>query len=109
MKATYTTGATYTGCALLLLMPVFAAYRGWLLMLLWNWFAPAPFTHIGMAQAYGLSLLVGVMAGTKSASETREGSYDAMDVLGRFLGPAVIAPGFLTLIAWAVHSFCGGS
>jgi hypothetical protein len=101
----FTGGAGVVGCLWGLCAPILAAWRGWLLMLLWNWFAPAPFAHIGIAQAYGLSLMAALMSGVKAEESGKE--YDAPTLLGEIVGCQILTPGLITLAGYIVHHFWG--
>lgn len=81
------------------LIPLSLVFHGWALKTAWNWFVPSIFAlpHLGIAQALGLSIVLGV-----ARPRTSSDSSDDKHWLVRWLSS--IAAVLVSLgIGWIVH------
>lgn len=93
-----------------LLLPVFVAFQGLCLMVMWNWFAPAPFGRVDFVHACGLDALFGLVLvfcsspnkqGAKAEAET------AGDVWRSVLVRQLILPAFMLAVGAMIHAIGG--
>jgi hypothetical protein len=101
----FTKGALWAVVFVFLLgLPLTILFQGGCLMLLWNWFAPAPFTAIHFGAACGLDTLVGLL---NSPRQTPDNDKDETfwSVFGNWFGRAIALPGFTTLVGFFIHQF----
>lgn len=87
---------------LILGLPLAVLFQGGCLMLLWNWFAPAPFTTIHFGAACGLDTLVGLLKSARRAPEKDE-DETFWSVFGDWFGSQIALPGFVTLVGFLLH------
>lgn len=81
-------------------------WRGWIFSILWRWFITPVFHigHIGIAQAIGLSLIVGLLSSTQDVEE-RYKDKSATYRFGIMAGKLYVAPLLVLFIAWIVQMF----
>ena len=84
--------------ALLLLYPVLVVWRGFVLSILWGWYAvPLGLPPIGLIEAIGVSLVVGFLVYQDQRGEE--------PTLWRTVGMAIITPGFALVVGAILHLF----
>jgi len=78
----------------------FSIYRGFVLTLLWKWFAVPIFNlpSLSLVEAIGVSVLVGFLLGGSR-------SYNDDNKDGKKLITAFMAPAVALLLGWVVHLF----
>jgi hypothetical protein len=94
------------GCLLLLaLLPFTIALRGFVLSKLWFYFiVPLGMNPIGLAHAYGLSILVQLFSGHYVKSEEMKDG-EMGDLLTKFVGNAIALPLFMWFMGWFFYCF----
>ena len=88
---------------MLITIPFYCLLRGWVASILWGWFI-VPVFHLpvlGVMQAWGLAIVVSVF--TAHSTSTTSGK-STLTLFGEYTG-AAIAPLFVLLVGWIVHSF----
>lgn len=97
MKSTIT--ALFTIVGLVALFGIMALYHGFVLATLWSWFVtPLGVAKIGLAHAYGLSLIPAVILGTR-------GLYTPKEERIGMLVQAVLIPLVALLFGWIAVGF----
>lgn len=88
---------------LVLMVPITALLNAWVLTLLWGWFlVPFGLPSIGVAHAYGLSVLVTFL--NYNAKRSYLDSQEDMDWFV-FLVLSVVAPLLALLLGWVAQGF----
>lgn len=90
--------------SLILLLPFSAAFNGWAVKTVWNWFVPAVtgWTHIGIAQAIGLVSIGSILkAGRAEPDKTTAQRW--LELLVFYPLGVLMAVG----IAWVAHQVVG--
>lgn len=96
------------GCILgilaILVSPLGYILNGWVLSLLWEWFVVSVFgvPALGIAQAIGLSIIIGFLTRHVSYAKADE---DALKNLIKAYIAAFFSPLFTLGVAWIVHQF----
>lgn len=104
-----TLGVSLVYVGALVLLPVWIAWQGFCLMLLWNWFAPLPFARLTFSAGCGLDVLVAlVFISPLQRPSNRDDSSTGMAAL-RVLGKQIFTPGLITLVGCIVHAIVGNT
>ena len=87
-----------------LTIPFFALLRGWVISIMWGWFV-VPVFHLpvlGVLQAMGLALVVGVIMPGYSSAKNENKSL--LTLVGEFIAIA-FGPLVALFIGWLIKSF----
>lgn len=87
------------------LIVVSAVWRGYVLTILWGWFA-VPYFHlptITVPVAIGVSLIIGMLAHQQTDCEGKK--RDPLDAVVHSLAAIALAPALTLLIGWIVTKF----
>lgn len=92
------------GCGLVLLtMPLAVLWWAYAATKLWAWYAPFP--PIGLARAYGLSLLIGMY--TWKAAQKKDESETFWDNVREYFVIGLLRPAVALGLGYAVHLLWG--
>lgn len=108
-ESEYTTGGTAVGCVAILLLPAWVAWQGFCGWLLWNWFAPAPFTHLSYGAACGVDVLVTFYKIHYAPTPERTRPGTAAHVATETVIRQIVVPAIILLVGWGVHLIVGPS
>lgn len=75
--------------------------RGWVLHILWGWFAVGSFNlaPIGITEAMGLSLIVYMFTGHLAEKKVAEGA-GLLTTIGHMIGVLILGPMLALLMGW---------
>jgi len=84
---------------LIIIIPI-GLYRGWVLTILWMWFiVPLGVPEIGIAHAWGISMIIGMLTATHIYKEDKNPVKSFTNL--------IFAPLILLAFAYVIHSFMG--
>lgn len=97
---------TLTGALLFLISSIpLALWRAYVIARLWAWYmVPLGVPAVGVVQAYGVSLVIGIVTGAAYRDATKREAEDDAAIVKRIVGVAVMS-GFALLFGWAFYQF----
>ena len=97
-------GCFWLGGGFIVVIVLSVIMNGWAISTLWAWFVVPIFAlpTLGIAQAIGLSCLVGLF---RQSSTNSDKAKDTTDALATALGQALVTPVITVGLGWVIHLF----